>query len=84
MARLQALVVRRQDQRRRALKQRLAFALGIREMTEQPLGVGGLEVERRVLALRLQEHVPVLCFAVEAQVEHVVDPCTYMAKRSSP
>ena len=41
-------------------------------MAEQPLGVGGLEVEGRELALGLQEDVAVCRLAVEAQLEHVV------------
>ena len=60
MARLQALIVRRQDERRRAIEQRQALGLGVGEMAEQPLGVGGLEVEGRELALGLQEDVAVV------------------------
>ena len=74
MARLQALIVGRQRQRRRAPEQALALGLGIGEMAEQPLGVGGLEVERRILALGLQEDLAVAhALAVEVELVDVVD-----------
>ena len=59
MARLQTLIVRRQAQGRRAIEQPQALGLRVGEMAEQPLGIGGLEVEGRELALGLQEDVAV-------------------------
>ena len=48
--------------------------LGVGEVAEQQLGVGDLEVERRVFALGLQEHVAVGdALAVEVEIVDVLD-----------
>ena len=74
VARLQALVVGRQRQGGVAREQRLALGLGVGELAEQPLGVGRLEIEGRVLALGLQEHLAVgHALAVEVEVVDVLD-----------
>ena len=72
VAGLQALVVGRQ--RQPALQDRCAMLLGVGEVAEQQLGVGDLEIERRIFALGLQEDVAVgHAMAVEVEIVDVLD-----------
>ena len=74
VARLDALVVGRQRQRRLQSQQRLAFRLGVGEVPEQQLGVGVFEVVGRTLDLVLLEDVAVGdAAAVPVEVVDVLD-----------